>query len=268
MMLRKAATRCGFTLVELLIVIAIISMLALIAVPNFEEAQTRAKVSAVKNNMRITGTKFEMLNMDTNYYPLSGKWRWVILWRVLSGEEEDPHGKFRKRMAPLFGPHWDLFEWELLKQNALQNTDWMCKEGEMHLFNGFNFFSPPTMVEALQPCSPESTVPTIVQWEDSALAHWEPAVRVAGNWLLVSPGPDLILESPAWIEDPCGSNHKDLHPEGYTERGLFTEYDPTNGTVSYDNIFRTQKNPGGLRADAQFNEAFLDPVGAGVACAK
>lgn len=59
----------GFTLIELLIVVAIIAILAAIAVPNFLEAQTRAKVSRVKNDMRTIATGIESYAVDHNTLP-------------------------------------------------------------------------------------------------------------------------------------------------------------------------------------------------------
>ena len=62
----------GFTLIELLIVVAIIAILAAIAVPNFLEAQTRAKVSRVHSDMRTLATGIEAYSVDNNSYPLNG----------------------------------------------------------------------------------------------------------------------------------------------------------------------------------------------------
>jgi len=56
----------GFTLIELLIVVAIIAILAMIAVPNFLEAQTRAKVSRVKNDLRTLAVAIEVYLVDNN----------------------------------------------------------------------------------------------------------------------------------------------------------------------------------------------------------
>ncbi|PKQ18823.1 MAG: hypothetical protein CVT66_11890, partial [Actinobacteria bacterium HGW-Actinobacteria-6] len=61
--------RRAFTLIELLIVVAIIAILAAIAVPNFLEAQTRSKVSRAKADMRSLTTAIESYAVDNNVYP-------------------------------------------------------------------------------------------------------------------------------------------------------------------------------------------------------
>ncbi|MDX2175619.1 MAG: prepilin-type N-terminal cleavage/methylation domain-containing protein [Candidatus Sumerlaeia bacterium] len=59
----------AFTLIELLIVVAIIAILAAIAVPNFLEAQVRSKVSRVVSDMRSLRTGLEAYRIDANKYP-------------------------------------------------------------------------------------------------------------------------------------------------------------------------------------------------------
>lgn len=60
----------GFTLIELLIVVAIIGILAAIAVPNFLNAQVRAKVARVRADVKALTTALEMYQLDNNKYPI------------------------------------------------------------------------------------------------------------------------------------------------------------------------------------------------------
>ena len=58
-------------MIELLIVVAIIAILAGIAVPNFLEAQTRAKVSRAKSDLRAMGIALETWRIEVGHYPAS-----------------------------------------------------------------------------------------------------------------------------------------------------------------------------------------------------
>jgi len=58
----------AFTLIELLIVVAIIGILAAIAVPNFLNAQTRAKIARIQADFKALGTSLEMYKMDNGRY--------------------------------------------------------------------------------------------------------------------------------------------------------------------------------------------------------
>lgn len=61
----------AFTLIELLIVIAIILILISIALPNFLEAQLRTQVTRVKCELRGIGTAMEAYFLDYDDYPAS-----------------------------------------------------------------------------------------------------------------------------------------------------------------------------------------------------
>ena len=59
----------GFTLIELLIVVAIIGILAAIAVPNFLNAQTRARIARTNGDLKALSNAMDMYLLDNNKHP-------------------------------------------------------------------------------------------------------------------------------------------------------------------------------------------------------
>lgn len=64
--------RRAFTLLELLVVVAIVAILAAVAVPNFMEASVRAEAGRVTADMRTMATAIEAYRVDHGMYPLGG----------------------------------------------------------------------------------------------------------------------------------------------------------------------------------------------------
>jgi type IV pilus assembly protein PilA len=67
--IRKMLNRKGFTLIELMIVIAIIGILAAIAIPQFAAYRAKSYNSAAQSDLRNVKTNLEAFFADYQEYP-------------------------------------------------------------------------------------------------------------------------------------------------------------------------------------------------------
>ena len=88
----------GFTLVEIMIVVAIIALLAAIAVPGFLRARKRSQASSILNDLRLIDSAIEQYAIETN----KGSGSTVVPadWRIYINQKG---GILYNTQADLFG---------------------------------------------------------------------------------------------------------------------------------------------------------------------
>ncbi len=97
----------GFTLIELLIVVAIIAILAAIAVPNFLEAQTRAKVSRAKADMRSMATAAETYYIDHNMFMVDSNMPIYVEGKSYPSQWGISNGEDYRKIRSYASSHYD-----------------------------------------------------------------------------------------------------------------------------------------------------------------
>jgi len=116
--MQKIRWKAAFTLIELLIVVAIIGILAAIAVPNFMNARIRAQVSRMEADHRALLTAMMMYRMDNNTFhahshrpqqhvPLTTPMAYLSIWPIDVFQEKledsrNPLEKYAKKTI-----HWE-----------------------------------------------------------------------------------------------------------------------------------------------------------------
>jgi type II secretion system protein G len=211
----------AFTLIELLIVVAIIAILAAIAVPNFLEAQTRAKISRAKSDLRSITTALEAYAVDNNVYPtkrgalLAGLVNTgTIIGSWVPEVRTDNEASITTPIAYLTTVPRDVFNRGNAKLDALNL-------GENHPVYGFRYARmidrPGTMIPANELAGAGGSD---LSATDPFGIPGQTRLTRYGRWFMLSSGPDLD-------DDIFGFNN---------------QHDPTNGTVSNGDILYSQKN--------------------------
>jgi len=226
------SSRKAFTLIELLIVVAIIAILAAIAVPNFLEAQTRAKVSRLYADFRTLATALEAYRVDEKAYPPSHGADFIEPPPARLNPLTTPVAYLTK-VAPTGSPfkapgetdYWANYPQYSTKSGLLTWTRGGAPnfaandEGNAYL-NGWY------RLAAGQPADLTQTGANVF--------------KDGPEWLILDRGPDMayyfVWANPTWVTPTFNGGGG----VAQTYDKTIVWYDPTNGTTSEGEICRSQ----------------------------
>lgn len=233
-----AKNRPAFTLIELLIVVAIIAILAAIAVPNFLEAQVRAKVSRAKADLRTMATAVESYAVDNNKPPVR-RHNW-------DGSGKTLLPPFREKLFDPDKPEAQVGLRTLTTPIAYLTS---LPADPFNIPARAYMSQEPYYSDCLDYMDPVQT-DSWLQFGNGLLT--DQTGRGKG-WTLFSVGPDQVVGNSVANE---GQYPPTRNP--YYNSSIHM-YDPSNGTISSGNIYRFQ---GGLeQKDIFFRQAL--PSGSG-----
>lgn len=110
--------QCGFTLIELMVVVVILGILAAVVVPRVMDRPEQARISAAQSNIRAIRSALDMYKLDNHAYPTTDQGLQALVerpagepvpqnWiRYLEKVPQDPWGKPYLYMQP--GKHMDV----------------------------------------------------------------------------------------------------------------------------------------------------------------
>ncbi len=217
----------GFTLIELLIVVAIIAILAAIAVPNFLEAQVRAKASRAKSDIRTLATGLEAYYTDNNAYPQCNTRATAIAY----GPDNTPPlttadavGKVLERLStPVSYLSTSVFKdsFSVKKRRSGATSVAICTSADIDTNPSVDVVAKINsyLYQAVN-SSGRAQVAT-----DS----FSPVPLKATGWFLFSVGPDNTYPNLGGVFQ---------NEERAADGPILLIYDPTNGTVSFGDIYR------------------------------
>lgn len=210
---RSAVAKSGFTLIEVLVVVAIIALLVAILLPSLQRAREQARVVVCGSNLRVTSQAMFFYNQgNREYYPNSGAWPDAVhphLLRLGRGKfTTTTYGSYRAQEVEVFRCPSDKVLHETGEGCSIVNGVWEKFIYRLsYCFNPFLAFeSEPIMVGSQKSYQvSEAMKHTGNMYYDQCAGKYLQEWRLQKASRIKRPS-DLVAFADAGDDDNCGVN--------------------------------------------------------------